>query len=126
MISCCLKRIWQSLEDRLTRVLDLGDFSVHEPTCSHHIPAEYMADALVPQADAQQRRGLAKASDHFIADARFFRCAGTWRDANVIWVQFCDLIERNAIISMHLHVRPHLAKVLHEIVGKGVVVIDNQ
>ena len=37
-----------------------------------------------------------------------------------------DLLQRDLVIPMDLHLRTHLAKVLDEIVGEGVVIVDDQ
>ena len=37
-----------------------------------------------------------------------------------------DLLERHLVIAPYLHLRPHLAKVLDQIVGEGIVVVDDK
>ena len=37
-----------------------------------------------------------------------------------------DLIEGNGIMAPHDHLLPQGAKVLHQVIGEGVIVIDEQ
>jgi hypothetical protein len=115
-----------AFEDRLARVSDFGNFAMHEPASAHDIASKDVADALMAEADAQDWDALTKGSDHVTADASFLWRARTWRDTNMIGPLFGDLFQRDLIIPMDLHLRAHLAKVLDEVVGKGVVIVDDQ
>src|SRR4030095_7741904 len=53
------------------------------------------------------------------------RRSGPGRNHDVRWLQRFDFFEGYSIISKHAQIVPHLAKILHEVVGEGVVVIDN-
>jgi hypothetical protein len=44
----------------------------------------------------------------------------------MIGIQPRDLLQSDLVIPANLHDRSHFAKVLNEIVGKGIVVIDDE
>ena len=48
---------------------------MHQPIRAHHLAAEDIADALVPQADAEQGSRCAEGADHVIGNARLVRRA---------------------------------------------------
>ena len=126
MITSRREGLWHAFEDRLACVPDFGNFAMHEPTSAHDITPEDMADALVTEADAQDWNALTKGADHITADARFLWSTRAWRDTNMVGPLFSDLFQGNLIVAMDLHLRAHLAKVLDEVVGKGVVIVDDQ
>jgi hypothetical protein len=99
---------------------------MHEPASAHDISAKNMADALMAEANTQDRNALTKGANHVTADASFLWRAWAWGDTNVIGPLFSDLFQSDLIIPMDLHLRAHLAKVLDEVVGKGVVIVDDQ
>jgi hypothetical protein len=99
---------------------------MHEPASAHDISAKNMADALMAEANTQDRNALTKGANHVTADASFLWRARAWGDTNVIGPLFSDLFQSDLIIPMDLHLRAHLAKVLDEVVGKGVVIVDDQ
>ena len=69
----------------------------------------------------------AKLADDIAADAGFVRRAGAGGDANALGGELADFVDAHSIIANHLHCcRAKLAEVLHEVVGEGVVVIDNE
>src|SRR5581483_8009823 len=70
----------QPAQHALPAVVDARGLAVNRLARPHHTPAEDLADALVPQADAQCRDARAKPGDQRAGDARFARRAGTGRD----------------------------------------------
>ena len=71
-------------------------------------------------------RVLAKLADDITADAGFVWRAGARGDADALGGELADFVDAHGIIANHLHFRTKLAEVLHEVVGEGVVVIDNE
>jgi hypothetical protein len=126
MISRGGKGLRQVFEDGLARVTDGGGLPVHQPSGPHHFPAKDMADALVPQAHAQDRCALPKSANDITTDTRLLRRARAGGDTNVVRLHPGNIIQRDLVIAMNLHLRPHLAKILDEVVGEGVVVIYDQ
>lgn len=117
-------------EDTFTSMENRGCLAMHEVFCADDFSSKNLTDRLVAEADSKDRNGLlgvlAKFADDIAADTGFVRRAGTRGDANALWGEFADFVNAHGIIANHLHCRPKLAEVLHEIVGEGVVVIDNE
>ena len=107
-------------------MIDEGGLAVHEAPCADDIAAKDVADGLVPQAHAEQRGGLAKALDHRAADACLLGRAGAGGDADVVGLELFDLVQRHLVIAADFHDGSHLAEVLDEVVGEGVVVVDDE
>ncbi len=107
-------------------VPDLTGLSVHQAIRPHHFPAVNLAQALVSQAYAQHRHFAGEMRDHRIADARFVRCAGPGRNADMIRLKRRDLFHAQLIIAFHHRVFPQLPKILDQVVGKGIVVIEDK
>lgn len=116
----------QVFEDGLAAVLDDGGLAMHQAPGADDIAAEDMADALMAQADAEDRRALAKGLDDVATDACLLRRAGAGGHADVVRLHLGDLLQRDLVIAMDLHLGPHLAEVLDEVVGEGVVIVDDQ
>jgi hypothetical protein len=126
MVTRGFEGLRHAFEDRLASVPDFGNFAMHEPACADDISPEDMADALMTEADAQDRNALTKGADHVTTDACFLWRALARGDTDVIRPLFGDLFQGDLIIPVDLHLRAHLAKVLDEVVGEGVVVIDDE
>jgi hypothetical protein len=78
------------------------------------------------QADTQNGKTPRKLSDHIIADTSLFWRTWPWRDANPFRSQRCDLIKSDLIIATDKRFRPKLPKVLDQVVGEGIVIIDDK
>ena len=76
-----LERRGQAAEDALALVVDGAELAVHDLAGAHHPAAEGLADRLVAEADAEQRRpGLGGGGDQGEADAGLVRGAGAGRE----------------------------------------------
>ncbi len=96
-----------------------------EPRRAHHLSAEHLADALMAQADAQQRAGWPQAADHLVRDARVRWIAGAGGDHDVAGTQGLQRVGRDGVIAIDLDFGPQLAEILHEVVGERIVVINH-
>src|SRR5690348_5062015 len=74
-----LERIRHTLENALVVMVDQRRFAMHDTDVAHHLAAEGLADALMPQTDAQDRRCLGEPFEHFVGDAGLIRRAGARR-----------------------------------------------
>jgi hypothetical protein len=80
----------------------------------------------MPQADAQHRRHLAQLLDHPHRHARLLRPAGPGRDDDAFRLGRGDFVHRHHVVAHHLHVGAELAEILNQVVGKRVVVVDDE
>ncbi len=113
-------------ENTFASMENRGCFAMHEVFCADDFTSKNLADGLVAEADAEDGSGVTKLADDITTDASFVWRAGARGDANALGGEFADFVDAHSIIANHLHFRAKLAKVLHEVVGEGVVVIDNE
>jgi len=120
------KRAWQPGEHTDILVMNLGCLAVHELLRMHDLAAEGLADTLMPQAHAENRDFARELFNRRHRHPCFIRRAGPGRDHDVIGFERIDAIKINLIVTVHLHLLPQLAKILHQVVGEGIVIVDHQ
>src|SRR5262245_3477500 len=79
----------------------------------------------MPKANSENRDRLVEKLHYFLRYSRVFGRARPRRNHNVGRLQRFDLLKRDTIISENAKLVTHLAQVLDQVVGKGVVVVDN-
>ncbi|AEM40449.1 hypothetical protein KVU_0610 [Ketogulonicigenium vulgare WSH-001] len=127
MIARRLERRGQARKHTFAVMVNVGDFAVHDLVAAHHGAAKGLTDGLMPQTDAQQGgAGFRRRSGQCKADARMIGVRGAGRQRDCIRVQRHGLLHIQRIIAMHDHIGVQLAKIMHEIIGKAVIVIDKQ
>ena len=99
---------------------------MHDLACSRHHCAEAIANALVPQANAQDGNVRPEVANDLIGDARSIRGARPGGDHDALWLQLLDLRDGYLIIAHHMNLLSQFTEVLEEVVGEAVVVIDKQ
>src|SRR5579862_2612204 len=65
-------------------------------------------------------------ADHFDADTGFPWCAWARRDDDSGGRHPRDLVEAGLIVAAHRNLGAQLANVLHQVVGEGIVIVQNQ
>ena len=99
---------------------------MHDRLCAHDLPAIDLADRLVSEADAEDRRApFAEAPHGLDRDPRLLRRARPRRDDEPVDLALEQRIDRLDVVAHHLDARTELAEVLHEVVSEGIVVIDD-
>ncbi len=126
MVPRCLKWAGQSGENIFPIVVDRRGLAVHETVRADDIAAVHLSDALVSEADAKDRDFAAEMPDRFAADSRFRRRAWTRRNHDAFRSERCDFRNRDLVIPPHDDIRSQFAKVLDEVVGERIVVIDDE
>ena len=100
--------------------------AVHHLARTHHITAKRLADGLVAQAHAEDRQLAGEVFDGFKGHARFARRTRARRNHNALRVQRGDFGDGQFVVAHHLDLGTEFAQVLHNVVGKGIVVINHQ
>ena len=113
-------------EHPFAAVLDLRRLAMHHLPRAHDFPAERLADRLVPEANAEQGYLAGKLADQRERDTRLVWCAWPRRQDHPLRFHGHGLGDGNFIVAKHAHVLAKLAQVLHEVVGKRIVVVDHQ
>ena len=79
----------------------------------------------MPEAHAQDRRRLAETSNHGHRDAGLLGPSRSGRNHNVVGLGRGHRVERHRIVAHHLDHGTEFAKVLDQVVGERVVVVDD-
>src|SRR5712692_3926162 len=107
-------------------VMDAGGLAVHLLARARDGAPERLADGLVPETDAENRRGRVEASDQTERDARAVRIARPRGDDDALGLESLHLVERDLVVARHVHAGAQLAHVLDEVVGERVVVVQHE
>src|SRR5437773_731085 len=99
--------------------------AVHQRWSADDLASKYLADGLVSETNTQYRYGFVEVPDGILGNSRIRGRAGSSLNDNPCWFQSLDFVERVLIISKYAQVFAQLAKILHEVVSKGIVVIDD-
>ena len=120
------QRARQAGEDRPAVVLDLGVLAVDRLALDDRA-AEGLDQRLVAEADAEHRRaGLGEGADRLDRDPGLGRRAGAGRDDEAVGAALEQLADLGLVVADDLELGPELAQVLDEVVGEGVVVVDDE
>ena len=120
------ERARQAGVDRPAIVGDLGVLAV-DRLALDDAPAERLDHRLVPEADPEHGRArIGEGADRLDRDPRLGGRAGTGRDDEAVRTTLQQLWHRRLVVAHDLDLRPQLAQVLDEVVGEGVVVVDDQ
>src|SRR5688572_6916061 len=105
---------------------DWTRFAVHQTWRSDNLAAEDLPDCLMAQANPENRNRLVEALNHLLGDSCIVWRARSGRNDNMRRVQAFDFFERHAIVAEHAQLMSHLTEILHEVVGKRIVVVDDE
>lgn len=103
-----------------------GSLSVHEPVRTYDLTAVDLADTLVPEANPENGHFLSEFLNDRTTDPRFGRSAGPGGDADSGGRFFPDLFKSDLVVAMDLHFHTQFSKVLNQVVGEGIVVVDHE
>ena len=94
---------------------------------AHDFAAKNLANGLVPKANAHKRRfRLRRGFGQRQADTSLRWVARARRQHDHLGLEGHGLLNVQCIIAVNHNVRPQFAEVVHKIVGKAVVVIDQK
>src|SRR5271156_4836510 len=113
-------------EDGFPVVFDLAGFTVHQLRRATHVSAEGRADSLVSETDAEDGDFVGESPDEVDADASLLRCAGSGRKEDALRGECFDFANSELVVAADGHLRTQLAHVLHQVVGEGIVVVENK
>jgi hypothetical protein len=114
----------------LLRGGDDAGLAVHQLLRADDVAAKRRANALVAQAHAQDGQLAGKVLDRSHRDAGLGRRAGAGRNDQAIELPALqarfDLGHGDLVVAEHFHLGAQFAKVLDDVVGEAVVVVDHQ
>ena len=105
---------------------DQGLLSVHQGPGVGDRRAEGGADGLMPQTDPQQRNLLSEFPGRGHGDSRVLRPARTGGEDDPVRLQRPDFLQGHFIVPDHADVRIQLADELKQVIGKTVIIINQQ
>jgi hypothetical protein len=97
---------------------------MHRSGGTNNIPTERLADALMPETDAENGNRWRESAYDVCRDARLAWRAGTGRKNDVRGSEGRDVVERNRVVTTDESLPPQLADVPSQVIDKGVVVVD--
>jgi hypothetical protein len=100
-----------------------GCFAMHQSRRWSHLSSEHSSDALVAEANSQDRNRRAEFLDKARANAGRLRSSGAGRQTDALGSERPDFIDGNLIVSLHHDIATQLTEILDEVVGERVVVI---
>jgi len=114
----------QAAEDAAVLVMDGGGLAVHHLAGMHDAPAKGLADGLMSQADTQDGDPAGEGLDHLHRNTRLVGGTGPGGDDDLVGLHLLDLSAGDFVIAKYPDFNSQLTKVLHQVVGEGVVVVD--
>src|SRR5207245_5371015 len=126
MVARRRERVRETREQATRVVVDAGRFAVHRSTGAHDAGAVRGADALMPQAHAEDRRAGAEAPHDVGRNPRLPRRAGPGGYDDVRRLQGLDFLERRRVVASYNRLFSQLAHVAGQVVDERVVVVDQE
>ena len=126
MVSRGHELLRQIPEYRFAVVLNLARLAVHNFLRANHPAAERRSDGLMSQAHSQDWNFSCEALDERHADSGFFRRTRAGRNHNAFRPQILNLVQSYLVIAADFQILPHLAEILRQVVGKRIVVVEQQ
>ena len=107
-------------------MFDFAGFTVHQFLRANDAAAESGADGLMAEANAENGNFSGETLDERDADTGFLGSAGAGRYKDTFGAQGGDLVESDLVVAADIELLAHLAEILGEVVGEGVVVVEEE
>ena len=106
------------------RMRDVAHLAVHGRGSAGNARAECLADALMPQADAENWQFAGGLGDEVKTDAGAVRVTRAWRDHDPVGRQRHHLVDGYGVVAMHDDLSTDIPHEMIEVVSEAVVIID--
>jgi len=116
----------QAFEKRATCMGDGADLAVANLACGDDLAAHCLSDALMAEADAEDGKDFWGLADQFDANACLVRCAWAGRQDHAVWFQGESLCDGELVIADDLCVCANFLKIVDEVPGETVIIIDDE
>src|SRR5438132_13440824 len=103
----------QTMEDPISAVRHLRELAVHDPRRANDPATERLSDRLMAEANAEDRNLTGETLDERHADPSLRGRARPGGDDDRLGRPGCDLLPRERIVAIHLHVPAQLPQVFH-------------
>src|SRR5437773_4909059 len=126
MITGGFERLCNVFKNACTMVRNRRCFPVHQLRGTHNFAAENFANALVTEANAEQRNVRSEFTNDLATDSSVARPTWSGRDANAFRNKFPNVSSADLIVASHQNLGAKLTENLREIVGERIVIINQE
>jgi len=116
--------IGESIKNASIIMVDQGRFPVHNLSRWTNGAAIAIANALVPQTDAEDGHFGAKIPDDIVGHTSISRCRGARGDYDALRVHPFHLLKDYLVITNYLDLFSQLTEVLEKVIGEAIIIID--
>jgi hypothetical protein len=88
--------------------------------------AKRLANTLMAKTNTQDGFFTDEMLDCLNRYTGFIRSAGTGGNYYLLGIEFLHLRDSNLVIAEYLYLNAQFTEVLHQVIGKGIVVVDHQ
>src|SRR3974377_522539 len=114
------------MENPFSVVLDFTRFPMKELRSPDDLCPEGGANGCLSQTNSQNRELFRQLLDQLHGYACLLRCTRPGRNHDLVGLQAHDLLDRNLVVRLHLQCATQFAEVLGQVVGKRIVVVEQQ
>ena len=109
-------------------MVDFVCLAVHQPFSTNDLTAGGLPDRLVTKTDPKNWKAAVKVLNTADRNTGLVGSAGARRNNQMAGGKFLDFFNGNLVVAMNFNFnrRVHLTKSLDEVVGKRVVIVDDQ
>src|SRR5882762_4646635 len=87
---------------------------------------ERRADGLMAKTYTEDRKFSGQAANQVDANSCILRSAWAWRNYDGFRLAPRNLLDGDFVVAMHLDIATQLAKILGQVIGKRIVVVEQQ
>lgn len=118
MITASLHRLGDALEQAMPVVVHGRGLTVHQPLVAHDLAAEMLDDALVAEADTENRDLAGECGDHRQRVTGILWSARSRRDDEMRRLDRPGLLERECVVPVHDHLGALFTERLDQVVSE--------
>ncbi len=126
MIAVGDERGGQPIEQSGAVVCDRADLAVHRSGGADHAPAECLANALMPETDAQYGNRTRGRANQFDGNSGAIRITRSRRNHDAGRARRQRFLDGQGIVTAHFHIGTQFTEVVKQVVSEAIVVIDEE
>src|SRR6267154_5163021 len=106
--------------------MNLAGLAVKNLGSANDFATECRADGLMTQAYAKDRKFSGQAANQVDANPGVLRSTWTRRNYDGVRLAPRNFLDGDFVVAVHLDIATQLAKILRQVVGKRIVVVEQQ
>src|SRR2546423_1861441 len=120
------QRVPHAREYPLPVMRDTRSLAVHQRARADNLAPVRFSDRLMTETHPKDRNAFAPLPNRCDADPSLSGGARAWRYHYAVDVHFSDVVDGDLVVPLYDRILSKLAEVLNEVVGEGVVIIDDE